>query len=494
MTENGVRRIAPLSAFVFVAAGIKLVAHIATAARYGYHRDELYFIAAANKPDWGYVDFPPATPMVAKVARGLFGDSLLGLRLLPALAGVAVVILAALIARELGAGASGQSIAAVGVLGAPVILGINSLLSTATFDMFWWSLIVFLITRLLRTQEAKLWVAVGAAIGFAFLTKYTVLVLVVALAIAFVVTPERKWIGSRWVWIGVLLALGIAVPNLRWQQESNWPTLEYLQHQDSSATADSRVTFLVEQVLNPGPIAFILVVVGVVFLVRRSPTRVLGITILAAAGIFLLTEGKSYYTAALLPLAFAGAGVAVEGWVERHARPKTPRPVIGALALAALVPLPIAIPLLPESAVVRGELYELRSDYADMFGWEELAASVDRVVGALDASERERTAVVTANYGEAGAVDMFSRTVDEAFSGHNAYHLWGPPPADTATIVAVGFERSDLQAHCGSLRRAATIRNREGVKNIEYGRAIFVCRDLRGSVDDLWTDLKRYTA
>ncbi|MEX2395357.1 MAG: glycosyltransferase family 39 protein [Actinomycetota bacterium] len=490
-------QVAPFSRVVLFAAGTSLGAHLLTASRYGYHRDELYFLAAADRPEWGYVDFPPVTPMIAKLANGIFPSSLLGLRLLPAIACVLVIVLAGLIARELGARAFGQNLAAVGVLGAPVVLGTTALLSTAAFDMLWWALIIFLVTRLLRTREAKLWVGIGAVAGAAFLTKYTVLVLLAALAIAFVVTEERKWIGSRWMWIGAILAFGFALPNLLWQREQGWPTLEYLQNQDTSATADSRMSFLLEQILNPGPLAFVLVVAGAVYLVRRQDTRVLGIAALAVFAIFIATQGKSYYTAPLYPLLFAGAGVATERWIDRKGAGKlrSPRPILTALVVFALVPLPGAIPVLPKDEIVKQELLlEIRSDYPDMFGWEELAEEVDDAVAQLTAEERADAAVITANYGEAGAVDFYSRAVDRAYSGHNGYHLWGPPPADTTTVIAVGFRPEDLAPRCGDVEQVGTLGNDEGVDNFEYGRPVHICRELRVSMDDLWSDVKRYTA
>ena len=158
--------------------------------------------------------------------------------------------------------------------------------------------------------------------------------------------------------------------------------------------------------------------------------------------------------------------------------------------------MPIALPLLPERTLIDRELYELRSDYADMFGWEELATSVTDVYNDLPADERARTAVVTANYGEAGAIDFFGEDmgVDQAYSGHNGYYLWGPPPEGTATVVAVGFERDALEDACGDVERAATLSNPEGVRNFEYGRRVYVCRDLQLDVDDWWRRVKRFTA
>lgn len=486
--------LAKFSKPVFFISGIGLGIHLFTASRYGYHRDELYFLAAAERPDWGYVDFPPLTPMLAWLSETLFPSSLVALRSVPALAGAAIVILAALTAREFGAGRFGQNLAATAIVGAPVILGTTGLLSTAAFDILWWTLITYLIARLLRTQEARLWLAIGAVAGVALQTKYTVIVLFAALAIGLLFTSERRWVSVRWLWIGALLALLFWIPNLLWQSDAGWPTFEYLQNQDTSATADSRVSFLLEQTVNPGPLAFLFLVAGTVFLLRHSHTRVLGITVVAAFAIFLATEGKSYYTAGVYPLMAAGAGVATERWLASRRDSQAQRmTVLSALAVFALIPLPGAVPVLPSEGVKRFDfLLEIRPDFADMFGWPELASEVDAVVASLPDAERERAAVVTSNYGQAGAVDFYSSA--DAYSGHNAYHLWGSPDPDTEVLVAVGFDRGRLDAWCGRLELAGTLTNDEGVKNFEYGKPIFICRDLRIGVEQLWEEVKRYTA
>src|SRR5262245_49396891 len=92
---------------------VLLAFHLSTALRYGIFRDELYYVACGRHLGFGYVDHPPFVALVARVATALFGTSLLGLRLFPALAGAATSLVAALLARELGGGSFAQRLAAL---------------------------------------------------------------------------------------------------------------------------------------------------------------------------------------------------------------------------------------------------------------------------------------------------------------------------------------------------------------------------------------------
>src|SRR5258707_10054758 len=122
------------SALVLYLAGAKLLLHLVTAERYGIFRDELYYLACAEHLDWGYVDQPPLIAVVAWIARHAFGESLLGLRLIPALAGAGTVWLAAVLAREMGGGPFAQVPAAPAVWAVPIYLIIHHWLTMNAFD------------------------------------------------------------------------------------------------------------------------------------------------------------------------------------------------------------------------------------------------------------------------------------------------------------------------------------------------------------------------
>src|SRR5579862_5385377 len=206
----------------------KILLHTLTNNQYGFHRDELATIDDAHYLAWGYVAYPPLTPFVARVALQLFGTSLVGLRLFTALAGGAAVVLSGLIAREMGGKRSAQIIASVAVATAPISLVSGSLFQYVGFDYLWWVLLAYLVVRLLNSDDSRWWVAIGVVIGFGVMTKYTILFLVAGLVIGVLLSPIRHHLRSTWLWIGVVLSLLIFLPNLIWQVQHDFISLDFL--------------------------------------------------------------------------------------------------------------------------------------------------------------------------------------------------------------------------------------------------------------------------
>jgi 4-amino-4-deoxy-L-arabinose transferase-like glycosyltransferase len=197
---------------------VKLVAQLSVAARYGFHRDELYYLAAGQHPSLWYVDYPPRTAMMARLSTIVFGHSLLGLRVWPAVAGAVIVVLGGLIARELGGGRFAQILAASLVLLSPMFLGGNSMFQTVTFDQLIWAICTYLVARLLaRGGSPRLWLAIGVVLGIGVETKYTILVLGAGLAVGLVLTEQRRWLATPWPWLAALIAAAMLAPNLVWQ-------------------------------------------------------------------------------------------------------------------------------------------------------------------------------------------------------------------------------------------------------------------------------------
>src|SRR5947199_3820403 len=204
-------------AAIAVLAIVKLGLHLAFAGNYGWHIDELYFVASSQHLDWGYVDYPPLTPLVARLDQTLFPDSLVALRALPAAAGAAIVILSALIARELGAGPRAQVFAAAMALLSPLFLGANLLFHTVTFDELCWAVAILLFVRILREESRRTWLVLGVVIGIGLETKFTIAALPVLMLIALLLTRSRRLLASPWPWFGAAIALAIFAPNLVWQ-------------------------------------------------------------------------------------------------------------------------------------------------------------------------------------------------------------------------------------------------------------------------------------
>jgi len=472
------------------AIGLAVVAFEALAAtRYGYHRDELYFMAAGRRPAWGYVDQPPLTPLLARLA----GNSLLGLKLLAAVAGAAVIAMGAAIARELGGGRRAQVATALALATSTVFVVVRHLFSTSAFDVVAWTALLLLTARLLRGADRRLWLAVGAVAGVGLLNKHLVLVLGVGLVGGLLVGRRTDALRTPWLWAGGMVALALAAPNIAWQVANDWPTAEMTallaeEHGGVEGVAE----LVLGQFLVVNPFLAPLWVAGLVWLLRSPrarPFRPLGWAALLVFATFVLTGGQVYYPAGLYPALFAAGAVAVEPLLVR--RPA----LVAGVALTGLLPLVAVVPVLPAAGLNREPLASvvgaLGEHQVESLGWPELVSAVARVREGLPAAERDGLVVLTGNYGEAGAIERFGPALGlpTPISGHNAYGMWGPGDAGDGATIAVGLGAADLSRVFRDCRPAARITNRAGVANEEAGLPITLCRGLRGTWAEHWPQL-----
>ena len=483
---------------VLVTAGVGTAVLILTAGRYGYHRDELYFLACARHMAWGFVDQPPLTPAIAKLSQAVAPDSLVALRVIPALIYGSLVILAGLTARELGAGRTGQIGASLCAATAPGLLLAGHLLSTTTPDLVVWALVSFLLIRLLRTEDERLWLAIGLTIGVGLENKWSIGFLVIGLLIGLLLTPQRRFLRSSWFVGAVLLALVLWASNLWWQWQHGWPQIALFRSLGSSShDLGSTTTWIPYQFLITGPVAAAVWVAGLFRMLKQPEARTyraIAIAYVVLAVVLAIAAGdKQYYVAGLYVPLWGAGGRPLEGWLARHRTgPAGAIAVIG-LALTTLLLLPASVPLLPESALANAG--GLNPELGEQIGWPDLVSQVAGVWRALPEAERADAAILTSNYGEAGAIDRFGPSVGlpRAYSGHNTYWWWGSPPATTRTLVAVGFEdRAFLASMFGTVRRVGTITNPWNVANDEQGLPIWIASDPKQPWPEIWSILRHY--
>lgn len=478
---------------------VKLIVQLAVAGRYGFHRDELYYLAAGRHPSLGYVDYPPVTAMLARLSTLVFGNSLVGLRVWPALAGAAIVVLGGLIARELGGGRLAQVLAAGLVLCSPMFLGSNSMFQTVSFDELTWAVCLYLVARLLaRGGPPRLWLALGVTFGIGLETKYTILVLAAGLAVGLVLTTQRRWLATQWPWLAAAIAGALLVPNLVWQATHGWPTLEFLGNHNAEMAAENPPTrFLSEQLLLIGFAGVPLWIAGFVDLLRRPRFRMLGLAAVVVILVLLVQRAKSYYAGPIHPLLLAAGAVSFERFLDRQQSPRRKRrqvrALIAALAVTTIVAAPFALPVLPVHQMVRFHLDELREDYAEMVGWPELVGTVASVYRSLPPGERANARVLASNYGEAGAVDWYGPRLGLPFaiSGHDTYWFWRPRHQTVGPLITLGYGSAELRTLCGDLRQVGTVTNGAGATNEERGGQVFLCRDLRIPLDS-WPSFRRF--
>jgi 4-amino-4-deoxy-L-arabinose transferase-like glycosyltransferase len=465
---------------------------IATGNGYGYHRDELYFIQAGDHPALGYDDQPPLTPLIGRVSAALFGDTPRGLRMLSALAMGLAVVLAALIARELGGGWRAQILAGAGVAAAG-LMALGHLLSTATFDFLAWAILLYLVTRILRSGDDRLWLAVGTVAGVALLNKHLVLLLAASLLAGAAITRRGDLLRSRYLWAGAAIALVLWAPNLIWQADHGWPQLTLGRQISGEDPVGVRAGFLPFQIVFISPVLVPVWVAGLVWLLRNPAAgrfRMLGWGYLVLVALCLLTAGKAYYVAGYYPLLLGAGGVALEGWLASADH----RALMAAgVALAAAVSATVTLPIVPERTLPDTPIPSLFEDSVETIGW-------PRFVDSVAAVERRapHAVVLTGNYGEAGAIDRFGapRGLPRAYSGHNAYWRFGRPPGRAGPVVAVGFlEHSPYLARFfPDCRVMAHVDNGLGVDNEEQGAAIQLCGPPRAPWREIWPRLRHLDA
>ena len=453
------------------------------------------------------MDFPPAIALVAEAVRATLGDSLLDILLVPALAGAALVVLAALVARELGGGRWAQGLAALGVLASPLFLRSANLFQPVVFDQLAWTVALYALVRLCREAWPRWWVLLGAALGAGLLTKFSAAFIGLALLLALVTTGRRAWLRTPGPWLAALLALAIGSPSLVGQLRLDVPVLS--QMADLRQVQLERVTpldFLAGQLLW-GP-AMLIGAAGLVGLLadrRLHAFRIAGWTCVWVFVILMVLHGKAYYAGPVYPALIGAGGVMLERARGARLGPPLRWGSVAALLLTMAALLPIGVPILPPAAMARyaraigassalrtntGEMERLPQDYADMLGWEEQVRAVARVYRSLPAPDRARTVLVGANYGEAGALEFFGPRygLPSVVSPTGSYWFFGPGTKPGEVIVTIGADREDLLPLFDSVEAAGRVTSPWSVAE-ERDLTIYLARGPHRTLQELWPSL-----
>jgi hypothetical protein len=478
---------APLGA-VGIAVALLLLAF---AGRYGYSRDELYFLRAGRELAFGYVDQPPLTPLLARAMDELFPGSLVGLRLPSALAAGLLVLVTGLIARELGGGRTAQLLAAASMAVSSVLLIASHLLTTTTVDLLAWTALSWLLVRALR-DGGPVWLVTGAVAGVALQNKVQPVFLLAAVVLGVLAVGPRPALRSPWPWLGGLLALAVWAPNLVWQAANGWPQMELVQAiaGGSSGTSEPWYLFVPFQLVLVSPLLVPVWVAGWWRLARDPGLRTwrsFAVAYVVVAVLFLVTGGKPYYLAGLYPVLLAAGADPVVTWTRRGARRVRAGLVIAALGLSLLVDGTLGLPVVPVERLAGTPVVDVNYDAGETVGWPQLVA----LVRAAHDGAGDRAVVLTRNYGQAGAVDRFAPDLGPAYSGHNSYWTWGPPSEDADAVVAVGIDRDRLARWFGTVEEAGRVDNGVGLDNDEQGTPVLVGTDRRVPWSEIWPELRR---
>jgi hypothetical protein len=496
-----VRRLSAVHAL----AALAVLVHLATATRYPLFRDELYYLDSTRHLALGYVDHPPLSIAVLGAWTGLFGNGWLSVHVLPAVAHGVLVLLTGALARRLGGGPFAQALAGLATLIAPAYLVMGSFYSMNAFDLVFWAAGYLLVARALESGARRDWLALGLLMGVGLLNKISLLFFAAGLLVGLVATPQRRHLRTAGPWLAAAVALALFVPHLLWQQTHQWPTLEFMANAKRDKNLQLGVFgFARGQLREINAVNAVLAVIGLVQLFRtRAPAQapVFGWIFLTVFAVLALQNSKPYYLDAAYSAPFAAGAVALEvisarGW-WRALRVLAP----AGLVMVGAVSGPFVLPILPverflayqaalgsrPAAQERSGVGKLAQHYADRFGWEELAHAMALAYQSLSPAERTTTAIIARNYGQAGAINYYGPKLGlpTAFSQHNSYYLWGPPPENTTTFLIVGQRPADLERVFTSVTEVARSLSPYAMP-YEADHRIYLCRGLKLPLADAW--------
>ena len=475
-------------------AAAQFLVLVATSTRYGYHRDELYFIVAGSHPAFGYPDQPPLVPLLCWAMHELAPGSLLVLRLPSALAAAATTGIAALITREVGGTRRAQLIAAACTASSGFALAVGHFVTTTTFDLLSTSAFGWLMIRAITRRSGPCLLAAGIVVGIGCEAKPQVALVAVVVVTTLLAAGPRWPLRSWWTAGGALAAIVLIAPYAVWQQRHGWPQLTVARNIAGSAEG-GRAGFVPFQLVMVSPVLVPVWVAGLLAPFRRAGFRRLRfvpLTYAVLAVAYLAGDGKAYYLASLYPLLLGLGAVPSAEWITR-ARFRSAL-LAAALVLSAAVGALIALPLLPESALQGSIVMAINPDQGETVGWPRFIDTVSRAWRLIPGRERQHTAIFASNYGEAGAIDVLGRShgLPRAYSGHNGFSEWGQPPAQDTGALIIGYDGpSDAAPSFDRCRTLARVDDGVGLDNQEQGLPLMLCRPT-ASWRALWPKLTHF--
>jgi hypothetical protein len=484
---------------IAIAVAVAL-AHILTNGRYGFHRDELQFLSDARHLDWGFVCYPPLTPLVERIGLGLFGLSMVGLRIFSVLAQSAAIVLTGLMARELGGARWSQIVAALAAAFSPLALFEGTEFQYTTFDFLWWVLIAYFTIRLLKSENPRWCLAIGAAVGLGLLTKYSIAFYIAGILAGMVLTPARRYFKSGWFWAGIALALLIFLPNLIWLMRHDFISYHFLQHIHARDVAEGRAEgFLKHQFIICANLAAApLWLAGLFGYLRDRRYRMIAWMYLVTLALFWIGKGRGYYVAGAYPMLLAMGAVTAGRWLA--SLPRWGRRAVASIYFAAfaLVSAFVCAAILPiaASGPLRDFALSNNADLREEIGWDELVRTVAQIRDSLPADQQAHLGITTGNYGEYGAIDILGPAygLPAPIGTTNSEWLRGYPSAPPTTIIALGIrpdEANQLFTNCRIVARNA---NTQGIRNEEsqYHPYIYLCGPARKPWAEIWKENKDF--
>lgn len=496
-------------------AAASFVLHMIFNGRYGYFRDEFDYIICGRHLAWGYVDQPPLVPVLSRIFLAVFGESLRAVRLLPALAMSATIVLTGMIARELGGKRFAVGLAALTVFIAPIYLSDGSLLTSNCLEPLLWMGCAYFAILAARRDEPRQWLWFGVVAGIGMQEKYSIAVFGFAIVVGLLLTGQRRFLFNKWMWLGGAAAFVIFLPNLLWNVAHHWPFVELMRNIKANGrdVVLSPWEYFSQQILfmlpSSAPV-WITGVIGLLVAPRFKPFRFLGWAYLVSIAVFVILKGKNYYLAPIYPLYLAAGSVVIDEAIDRLRRGwRWLKPAIATLSLAGgAVFVPLVVPILPIEQFVsymnklpvkvpRSERSHLRvalpQHYADQFGWDEIVDEVNIAWKQLPYDQRKDCGIFAQDYGQAGAIDFLGPKygLPQSLSGHQSWWLWGPRGYSGNCLIVLDDDRERLAELFEHVDFVGT--SRDNAYALEREIPVFICRGAKqGSLSQIWPTLKKW--
>jgi len=506
----------------FIASGMAIVWAIAVAVfllhlyfnnRYGYFRDEFDYMACGNHLAWGFVDQPPVIPFLVHVCRGLFGDSLRSIRLVPALAAAFLLAQTALIAREFGGRRFALALGAIAVALAPIYLSDGSLLTTNCLEPNLWMGCAYCAILAVKRADPRYWLWFGVIAGIGLEEKYTIALFGFSVVVGLLLTSGRRAFASKWIWLGGAAALLIFLPNLLWNFHYHWPFLQLMhniraEHRDVVLSAGP---YFFQEALLTGLLVAPLWIAGLIALFARREWRqfrFLAWSFVVCYAVLFALHGKIYYLAPIYPMLLAAGAVVFERFSLGRSLAWLKPASISLVTAAGLFFAPIMVPMLSPSEFLlyaqrlpfklpvteySHERAALPQWYADQFGWREIVQETAVAWNRIPPQERGSCGIFAQDYGQAGAIDFFGPRygLPPALSGHQTYFLWGPRGYSGNCLIVLGGSPPKLKRLFDSVEYVGT--SADNSYALETGIGVFICRGAKfGTLAQIWPSLKKW--
>ncbi len=483
-------------------------------AGFSWFRDELYYMASTDHLAFGYVDHPPLSIWLLWLVKTVFGESLVVVRLVPAIVSSVVVFLASKTAQRLGGGTISVVLTALSVTFMPVFMGMNSVYSMNTFEYFFWTLSIYMAISLQDDPSPRKFIWLGVVMGIALLNKISAGWLIAGFFVSLILSHNRTWFTTRWPWLTGGIALIIFSPFIIWNIANDLPHLEFMRNAVELKYGNiTRLDFLTGQIMMISPLPLLVAISGLWYLFFNNEGRkqqTPGI-VFVTTGLILLanSHSKPEYLGAAYPALLAAGGVFLEKQVilSKWAAYPVKYLLPSAIVLTGLFAMPIVVPVLNVDDTIKylqdsgfsppsnegHRLTHLPQHYADMHGWEELARSVKEVYESIPGKDTLSILIVANNYGEASAINVLGKKYGLPYctTEHNSYWMWGTPKEKYDCYISIGDSEEDVRGYAVDpvLKGVHTARYAMPYEN---NLNIWVAYRLKYPLPELWAKVKKY--